>query len=233
MPGKDKRRPDPNPGSDQTGYTPRMRIIIFGASGGTGREIVVQALERGHHVTAFVRNPAKLGLSHERLTVTRGDVMDNKSVDDAVAGHDAVLVAIGHRRYLGPSNILSTGTQHIVDAMKTHSVRRLVCETALGVGDSTGRLGLYYTLFVIPFILPFYWYDKGRQEHVVRESGLEWVIVRPGQLTNGRRRGTSRHGPKIGNYLWSVSIARADVADFMLNQLGGTPYLGTAVAVCY
>jgi putative NADH-flavin reductase len=213
-----------------------MRVIVFGASGGTGREIVKQALERGHDVTAFVRNPekvAKIGLSHQRLSVARGDVMDAASVEAAMPGHDAALIAIGHRRYLGPSRIVSQGTQHIVAAMQKHGVRRVVCETALGVGDSSGRLGLYYTLFVIPFILPFYWYDKGRQERVVRGSPLEWVIVRPGQLTNGRKRGQYRHGPKVGDYLSSVSISRADVADFMLNQLGETPYLRTAVNICY
>jgi putative NADH-flavin reductase len=212
---------------------PAMKIIVFGATGGTGREIVKQALEHGHDVTAFVRNPAKLNLTHERLNTARGDVMDAASVDAAMPGHDAVLIAIGHRRYLGPSRVLSRGTQNIVNAMKTHFVRRLVCETALGVSDSTGRLGLYYTLFVVPVILPFYWYDKGRQEKIVRESNLEWVIVRPGQLTNGRKRGQYKHGPKVGNYLWSVSISRADTADFMLNQLGETPYLRTAVGVCY
>jgi hypothetical protein len=144
-----------------------------------------------------------------------------------------VLIAIGHRRYLGPWSILSDGTAHIVEAMKTHRVRRLVCETALGVGDSAGRLGLYYTLFVIPFILPFYWYDKGRQEKVVRDSDLEFVIVRPAQLTNGRKRGQYKHGRRVGSYLWSASISRADTADFMLNQLDDTPYLDMAVGVCY
>jgi len=101
------------------------------------------------------------------------------------------------------------------------------------VGDSAGRLGLYYTLFTIPFILPFYWYDKGRQERVVKASPLDWVIVRPGQLTNGRRRGIYRHGPRVGNYLWSVSISRADTADFMLKQLGDTPYLRGTPGLCY
>jgi hypothetical protein len=117
--------------------------------------------------------------------------------------------------------------------MKTAGVRRLVVETALGVGDSAGRLGLYYTVFTVPFILPFYWYDKGRQERVVRDSGLDWVIVRPGQLTGGKKRAVYKHGPRVGNFLWSVRISRADTADFMLNQLGETPYLGTAVGVCY
>ncbi|HKW13048.1 MAG TPA: SDR family oxidoreductase [Candidatus Krumholzibacteria bacterium] len=210
-----------------------MRIIVFGASGGTGREIVAQALERGYQVTAFVRRPEGFAISHERLSVVRGDVLDAASVEAAMPGHDAALCAIGNRQYALPSNILSKGTRHIVDAMETHGVRRFVCETSLGIGDSFGRLGVYYTLFVYPTVMPFYWFDKEGQEKVVKKSHLEWVIVRPGQLTNGRKRGQYKHGPKVGNYLWSVSISRADVADFMLNQLGETPYLRTAVGVCY
>lgn len=210
-----------------------MRVLVVGASGGTGREVVKQALEDGHDVTALVRNPAKFPLTHERLTVMRGNVMDAASIETAVRGQDAVLCALGHKQWLGPSKILSQGTRNIVRAMEKHGVKRLVVETALGVGDSAGRLGLYYTLFTIPFILPFYWYDKGRQERVVRESSLDWVIVRPGQLTNGRKRGIYRHGPRVGNYLWSVSVSRADTADFMLQQLGDTPYLRGTPGLCY
>ncbi len=210
-----------------------MRILVIGASRGTGREIMMQALERGHDVVALVRNPSKITSTHERLRVVQGDVMDPDSIDAALQGCDAVLCALGHKRWIGPSNTLSAGTGHIVRAMEKRGVKRLVVETALGVGDSIGRLGVYYTLFTIPVVLPFYWFDKERQERVVRESSLEWVIVRPGQLTNGRKRGAYRHGPRVGNYLWSVSISRADVADFMLNQLGDTPYLRQTPGLCY
>jgi len=210
-----------------------MQILVIGGTRGTGREVVKQALERGYDVVALARNPSKIKTQHERLRVVRGDVMDPASVEAAVQGCDAVVCALGHKRYLGPSHTLSEGTRNIVRAMQTHGVKRLVVETALGVGDSAGRLGLYYTLFTIPVILPFYWYDKGRQERVVRDSSLDWVIVRPGQLTNGRKRGVYKHGPRVGNYLWSVSISRADVADFMLNQLGETPYLRQAPGLSY
>ncbi len=210
-----------------------MRVLVIGATGGTGREVVKQALERGHDVVALARKPSKIKIEHERLRVVQGDVMDAASVDAAMSGCDAVVCALGHKRWLGPSKILSEGTRHIVRAMEKHGVKRLAVESALGVGDSTGRLGLYYTLFTIPFILPFYWYDKGRQERVVRESSIEWVIVRPGQLTNGRKRGTYKHGLRVGNFVWSVSISRADVADFMLNQLGETPYLRQSPGLSY
>jgi uncharacterized protein YbjT (DUF2867 family) len=210
-----------------------MRILVIGATGGTGRQIVAQALERGHDVVALARNPAKLDVTHDRLRVVKGDVMDPASLDEAVRGCDAVVCALGHKRWLGPSNILSQGTRNIVAAMEKNGVKRLVVESALGVGDSIGRLGVYYTLFTIPLILPFYWFDKERQERVVRASNLDWIIVRPAQLTNGRKRGAYKHGPRVGNYLWSLSIARADVADFMLNQLGATPYLRQAPGLSY
>jgi uncharacterized protein YbjT (DUF2867 family) len=94
-------------------------------------------------------------------------------------------------------------------------------------------MGLYYTLFVIPVILPFYFWDKARQERAIAGSHVAWVIVRPGALTNGERRGRFRHGPRIGSPLWTVRISRADVADFMLNQLASDTYLRAAPGVCW
>jgi uncharacterized protein YbjT (DUF2867 family) len=208
------------------------RILIVGATGGTGRQLVTQALERGHSVTALVRDPSRLRVEHPKLTVIRGDVLDERSVDAAMRGQEAVLSALGHKRYFYPTRILSEGTRNILSAMQAHGVPRLVCETSLGIGDSAGRLGLCFTLFVIPVILPFYFWDKARQERMIAASSVEWVIVRPGMLTNGAKRGRSRHGRQVGNFLWTVRISRADVADFMLSQLADGSYLGAAPGVC-
>jgi putative NADH-flavin reductase len=202
-----------------------VKLLVIGATGGTGRALVQQALERGHHVTAFVRNPTRLALRHERLVVTRGNVLDPPSVEAAVRGQDAVLCALGHKRWLYPNRILSEGTRNLIRAMGSQGVRRLVCETSLGIGDTWGRMGLYYTLFVGVFILPFYFFDKLRQEGLIRGSSLDWIIVRPGALTNGPKRGRLRHGPDVGHWLWTVRISRADVADFMLDQLTDDTYL--------
>lgn len=210
-----------------------MRVLIVGASGGTGRELVVQALEQGHRVTAFVRSPDRLRFHHERLALARGDVLDYASVERAVGGHDAVLSALGHKRWFYPNRILSEGTRHLVRAMEQQGVRRLVCETALGVGDSRGRAGLYYTLFVAPLILPFYFRDKERQESIIRTSSLDWTIVRPGMLTYGPRRGVYRHGPHVGHWLVTCRISRADVAEFMLRQLADDRYLRSSPGVCW
>jgi putative NADH-flavin reductase len=188
-------------------------------------------LERGFEVTALVRNPSRLRLDHPHLTVVQGDVLDLASVETAMRGQEAVLSALGHKRFFYPTRILSEGTKNVLRAMESHAVKRLVCVTSLGIGDSAGRLGLLYTLFVIPAILPFYFWDKARQERMIARSNVDWVVVRPGALTNGPRRGRLRQGTRTGSYLWSVRVPRADVAEFMLDQLESNTYLRSAPGV--
>lgn len=210
-----------------------MRILIIGATGGTGRQLVTQALERGWSVSALVRSPHKLRLTHPNLTVIGGNVLDVAAVDRAVQGHDVVVSALGHKRWFYPNRILSRGTANIVEAMRCHGLRRLLVQSSLGVGNSFGRLGLWYTLFVVPVILPFYFWDKARQEAIVRASGLEWTIVRPGVLTNARRRRPARHGARLGNWIWPVRISRADVAGFLLGAVEARSHVRDTVAVAY
>jgi len=195
-----------------------MNLLIIGATGGTGRQLTTQALERGYRVTALVRRlPA--GEPPPGLTWALGDVLDPVSLDRVMPGQDAVLSALGHKRFWGPTRILSEGTRHVLDTMDQHGVSRFVCETALGISDAWWQMGLAYSLFIRPLILPFYFHDKVRQEAVIRASSVEWTIVRPGVLTNGPRKGVYRQGPRVGHWLWSVHISRADVAAFMLDQL--------------
>jgi putative NADH-flavin reductase len=210
-----------------------MNLLIIGATGGTGRALVEQALAQGHTVTALVRNPAKMQMTHEHFTVVKGDVLNYGSVDRAVQGKDAVISALGHKQWFIKTTILSRGTKNIIAAMRKHGVKRLICETSLGIGDTRGRLGLYYTLFVIPVIIYFYFKDKERQEQLIKESTLDWVIVRPGKLTNGCRRGAYRSGNDIGSYILTVRISRADVADFMLRQLSDNAFLRQTPGVAY
>jgi putative NADH-flavin reductase len=212
---------------------PVTRVLIVGATGGTGRQLVEQALERDLVVTALVRDPSALPVEHPRLRVVRGNVLDYASVDAAVRGQDAVLSALGHKRFFYPTRILSQGTRNLLQAMETHRVHRFVCETALGIGDSAGRMGVYYTFFVIPVILPFYFWDKTRQERLIAASRVNWVVVRPGALTSGAKRGRYRHGHTVGHFLWTVRVSRADVADFMLNQMTDDTYLRSAAGVCW
>jgi putative NADH-flavin reductase len=218
--------------SATTAANPPKRLLIVGATGGTGRELVAQALARGYSVRALVRDRSKFKVEHPELEVMQGDVLNYASVERALRDQDAVICALGHKRFFYPARILSEGTQNLLRAMQTQGVPRLVCETALGLGNSAGRMGLCYTFIIIPLILPLYFWDKTRQERLIAASKTEWVIVRPGALTNGVRRGTYRHGRNVGSFIWTVRISRADAADFMLNQLIDNTYLRAAPSVC-
>jgi putative NADH-flavin reductase len=201
-----------------------MRIAIFGSTGGTGRQLVEQALEHGHQVTAHARSPEKLGgLEHGKLKVIRGDVLDRADVERAVAGQEAVLCAIG----AGPerTTLREEGTRNIVAAMESTAVSRLVCLSSLGVGDSSANLSFFTRYVIVGIFLRHAFADHERQEAVVRKSSLDWIIVRPPHLNDGPRTGDYLHGFAPTDRSINGKISRADVADFMLKQLADDTYL--------
>ena len=208
-----------------------MKILIIGGTGATGRELIKQALEQRHEVTVLVRRPEKLETNNPLLKIMQGNVLNREDVQQAVIGQNAVLSVLGHKKFFIKTNILSEGTKNIVEAMEQQHVDRFICVTSLGIGDSRFKLGLYYTLFVIPFIILFYFLDKEKQEKLIRNSKLDWTIVRPGQLTNGKRTGTYKHGPNVGSYILTKMISRANVAHFMLRQLEDRTYSRKAVGI--
>ena len=210
-----------------------MKLLIIGGTGGTGQELIKQALEQGHNLTALVRNPGKVSITHQNLRIIKGNVLDFEKVQEVVKGQDTVISVLGHKRYFIKTNILSEGTKHIIHAMEKHNVSRFICVTTLGINDSRFKLGLYYTLFVIPVIVFFYFLDKAKQEKLIRSSKLNWTIVRPGQLTNGKKRTIYKHGAHVGNYILTKMISRADVAHFILSQLSDTTYLYKTPGVVY
>jgi len=202
-----------------------MKLVIFGATGGTGQALVQQALDRGYTVTAFVRKASRMRTTDARLKLALGNVLDYATVEAAIAGQDAVLSALGHKRWLFKTSILSNGTRNILAAMTKCGVKRFVCETSLGVGDSRGRLGILYTFFLIPFLLYFYFRDKELQEQYIRQSALDWVIVRPASLTNGKQTGAVNDGKNVGSLFFTHRISRADLASFMLSEVKDDRYL--------
>jgi len=210
-----------------------MNILIIGSTGGTGKQLVIQALDRDHNVTAFARKPSKINIKHDRLKVIKGNVLNVDSLRNAMAEQDIVICALGHKKWLYPTKILSEGTRNIIATMREYGVKRLICETSLGLGETTGKMGIYYTFFVIPFILPFYFWDKRKQEKIIQSSELDWTIIRPGALNNRRARGSYREGFKIGNWFYTVRISRADVADFMLNQIDDNKYIHSKPGVSW
>ena len=210
-----------------------MKLLIIGGTGRTGQELIKQALEYGHILTALVRNPGKLKMIHPGLKVVKGDILDSQIVEEVVTGQDAVISVLGHKKFFIMTTILSEGTKNMILAMEKCNVNRFICVTSLGINDSRFKLGLYYTLFVIPFIVFFYFWDKSRQEKLIKKSRLNWTIVRPGQFTNGRKRGRYKHGAHVGNYILTKMISRADAADFILSQLNDDTYLHKTPGVTY
>jgi putative NADH-flavin reductase len=210
-----------------------MQLAIIGGTGKTGRALIEQGLEAGHSITALVRNPKKLKITHPRLKVVTGNVLDVETLNMAFQGKDAVLSALGHKQFFIKTSILSRGTENMIKAMEVNNIKRFICITSMGINDSRFKLGLYYTLFVIPVILFFYFRDKAKQEKLIMNSGLDWTLVRPGQLTNGKKRTRYRVGEKLGSYILTLMISRADVAHFMLEQLTSSAYLKKAVSIVY
>lgn len=194
-----------------------MKILILGASKGTGAEAARTAIVRGHDVTAFARSPEKLALDHPKLTKLRGDFHVRESVDTAVRGQDAVIVtasAKSLKAFRANPTYFSQGTGYAVDAMKAHGVRRLVVLSAFGTGESRKLANFIVEKLVISFILRAPFEDHERQEKLVRESGLDWVIARPTRLTGGPARG--RYVTKTTLEPVPLTISRADVADFLI-----------------
>ena len=210
-----------------------MKLLIIGGTGRTGQDLIKQALEQGYNLPALVRNPEKVRITHQNLSVIKGNVLDFDKVQEVVAGQDAVLSSLGHKRFFIKTDILSEGTKNIIHAMEKYNVNRFICITSLGINDSRFKLGLYYTLFVIPVSVFFYFLDKGKQEKLIRSSKLNWTIVRPGQLTNGKKRGKYKHGANVGNYILIKMISRADVAHFILTQLNDATYFHKTPGVTY
>lgn len=209
-----------------------MNLLVFGATGGTGRQLVEQALTQGHTVTAFARTPAKLALRHPRLRVVAGDVLDAAAVQAAVAGHDAVLSALGAPAG-NKAPIRSEGTRNILQAMQQAGVHRFVCLTTLGMGDSRPALPFAYKYLIVPLFLRSAFADSELQEACIRQSAVDWTIARPATLTNGPRTGEYRHGFPPNETGLKIKISRADVADFMLRQLREPTYLRQAASLSY
>jgi putative NADH-flavin reductase len=209
-----------------------MKLLIFGATGGTGRELLKQALHQGHHVVAFARNPAKIReFQNANLQVVRGDVLDSAAVEVAVAGQEAVISTLGAGAKR--STLREDGTRNIVKAMEKTGVRRLICQSSLGVGDSRANLPFFTKHIIVSVFLRHAFADHERQEAVVKQSSLDWTIVRPPHLKDGPRTGVYRHGFPITDRQIKGRISRADVADFMLKQLTDDLYLHQTPGVSY
>jgi putative NADH-flavin reductase len=212
-----------------------MNVLVFGATGGTGRTLVAQTLEQGHRVTAFARNPDIIKMKHDNLVIVQGDILDYASVERAVKGQDAVLSALGNKA-IRRNTTISEGTRNIIKAMEKYGIKRLVFESSISIGDSKPQqrqFGLFYKTIIFPFVLRNMFLDKEIQERSIMQSSLDWVIVRPAVLINGPRTGVYRSEFNGDDKSIKAKISRADVADFMLKQLVDNTYVHKTPSLSY
>lgn len=204
-------------------------VLIVGASRGIGLETVKRALEAGHKVRALARSARRIPIDHPDLEKVAGDALDPSIVKRALEGADAVIetigVAPGPEAILKPVRLFSRATRVLVDLMVEAEIKRLICVTGIGAGDSRDKGGFLYSVVLLPLLLKRVYDDKDVQEQIIRKSMLDWVIVRPSLLTRGPRTGSYRVLTNPDE--WRMGkISRADVADFLVRQIDDDTYLG-------
>ena len=209
-----------------------MNILIVGATRGIGRQLLEQALAAGHTVTALVRDPRRLDAHHARLKVIKGDILDAESVALAMDRQEGVCCSIGVKVPGIRVTLFSEGTRNLLNAMKKSGVRRLACVTGIGAGDSRGHGGFLYDALFYPLLLRTVYADKDRQEALIRASDTDWLIVRPGFLTNGPMTGRYRVITNLSG-VTAGRISRADVAHFIVQQLAVPSHLRQTPLLTY
>lgn len=212
-----------------------MKITIFGATGSTGKNVVEQALAQGNEVNAFVRNPKKMDIKNDKLTVTQGDVTNAQEVEKAVAAVDGVLVTLGASPDMQADIVMEEGTRNIIDAMKKHGVKRIIVQSSYPMSGSREGVAFLKEMGMgdeqIAMVQPVL-DDKTKQEDAIRDSGLEYTIVRPLMLNDELKTGKYRVGETLDIKVGDV-ISRADVADFMLKDLTENKFVGKTVTLTY
>lgn len=205
-----------------------MNVLVIGAAGDTGQLVVDRALAAGHTVTAFVHHEE--GYTAPSMVATfQGNVLDLNSVSNALQGQDAVLDTLGGHLPWVKSTLETNGARNVVEAMQANNVRRLIILSTIGEGDSIDNVHGWYGRLFMSTVLRGTMADKAGMEAVVRESPVDWTIVRPAGLTHGDPKGIHIVTPESGEKV--RFITRADVAQFMVDQLGDTQYLHQAVAI--
>lgn len=210
-----------------------MKILVIGATGKTGIEVVKQALGQGKEVRAFVRTPKKMTVEDTRLSVVQGDVTDATAVMQAVEGVDGVIVALGASADMQADIVMAEGTANIIEAMKQHGVKRLVIQSSYPMSGYEDGIAFLRQVGMgdeqISMMQPVL-EDKKKQIELTLESGLEFVVVKPMMLTDdagiGKYRAAENLEVKPGD-----KISRADVADFMLKALIDSQFVGKTVTI--
>ena len=192
-----------------------MRLLIVGATGGTGQQLLAQALAAGHDVTAFAREPGKIAAQHPRLRCIRGDLADHRAMGDALRGHDAAISALGRGYSFKSEQLIQRAVPVILTAVEAAGLRRLIVVSALGVGESARQAPLPARLFFNTLLRGIY-ADKLIGDNLIRQSDLDWTIVQPSQMTDGPLTRQYRSGERL-ELRGRPAISRADVAHYILS----------------
>ena len=209
------------------------RIIVFGATGGTGKLVVERALQAGHQVTVVVRNPDMLTFRHQRLKIIKGDVFQLSTFADVVSGKDAVVSCLGvHKRE--PTTLYSEGARNIMEAMQEEGARRIICLSAgaVIVPPKSSLLMKFVTKNILQPLFRHTYADMLIMEKIVSESKLDWTIIRPPWLRDSRQ--TGKYRIAIDEHLDNPSkISRADLADYIVNHLTDEKIFKTRIEISY
>lgn len=208
-----------------------MKIAVLGATGGTGKYFVLQALNKGHQITALARSPKKLQIDHPRLNLVEGNALDLETVQQTVVGHAAVLCALGGAAVGKPTTIRRDGTDNIIKALTAAGESpHLVIVSSLGSGDSKQQMGWLARNFIL-FLLRHPLADHNAQEALVQQSNLPWTILRPTSLNNDGATGNLHVTTPPQTVQAQKSVSRADVAIFALAAIEKQDYVGQAITL--
>ena len=194
-----------------------MKIVVLGATGGTGRHVVQQALDSGHEVTVFARDADKITVQHAHLKVAIGDVADRSALTNAIRGNDSVVSTLGRGRSFTSEHLIAHAVPNILAAMAATGTRRLVFTSAMGVGDSYQDAPLVPRLFFRTLLRGIY-ADKLIGDDLIRRSALDWTLVQPSQMHDGLLTKTYRSGERL-EMTGMPRISRADAAHFIIRCL--------------
>ena len=206
-----------------------MRILVLGGTGSVGRVVIEEALRRRHQITVLVRSPQKLADLASRITVLQGDALDVGAVEKAVGGQEAVIQTLGAGN-VRHTTLFSTSTRVLLTAMNQLAVRRLICVTGVGAGETKGHGGFLYDWILYPLFTKGIYADKNRQESLIEDSHTDWTIVRPARFRKDKPGGPLRAVTDVGDVTLR-GISRLEVAQFLIDELEQNRFVRQSVFV--
>lgn len=208
-----------------------MKVVVFGATGRSGRRVVERALNQGHEVTGIARTPSKMEMTHKRLTLVQGNILDYDSFANVLQGQDAVVSTVGKGERFGSVELYSEGIKNVISAMEEYGLSRLVAITSGGTYPGWDRKNsIFYELCIKRILLRGEYADMRRMENLIMETDLDWTIVRPSGLSD--EEGTGEYRTKVGySILESNTTTRDDLAEFIVDELESNQFVREGVAV--